>query len=387
MPNTNSNNIGNTINQQTSNMSGLGQMPTSPWSTIGAAADAVGSLLPVKSEYSGDKSSITAGMDAAYDGISDTLMNVPPWGTVVGGIMKGASLLGKGLNAAGLGTDGMTTQDAILGSSFFNWNVGLINGIGAKKTDKMERDNWTWAQSGNSYQGSLGDFNSAMTKQGKKYGLLSGSERNKANEAIWSAGRDQNRLKTIMNDNAMTNEVMANQQDMINRNYTSLMQGGYQQGAVRAAKHGGVMFTQDQIRRAKGISFSVNFNNVEPVVQFKEDVEMFQKGGQMTVIPEGALHAHKHNLEKEREDLKGEITHKGIPVIDNDGNQQAEIERDEVILSLDLTQAVEELRKQFNESESPSEKDELALQAGKLIVEEFQTNLDDRTGLYKQIKA
>jgi hypothetical protein len=27
------------------------------------------------------------------------------------------------------------------------------------------------------------------------------------------------------------------------------------------------------------------------------------------------LHAHKHNLEDIREDLDGEITHKGIPVV------------------------------------------------------------------------
>jgi predicted small metal-binding protein len=40
------------------------------------------------------------------------------------------------------------------------------------------------------------------------------------------------------------------------------------------------------------------------------------------VIPEGALHAHKHNLEKINEDLKGNITHKGIPVVsvDDEGN-------------------------------------------------------------------
>jgi hypothetical protein len=38
----------------------------------------------------------------------------------------------------------------------------------------------------------------------------------------------------------------------------------------------------------------------------------------MNVIPEGALHARKNNMELAEE---GEVTHKGIPVVDNDGEQ------------------------------------------------------------------
>jgi hypothetical protein len=37
----------------------------------------------------------------------------------------------------------------------------------------------------------------------------------------------------------------------------------------------------------------------------------------MNLIPEGALHAHKNHMELAKE---GEITPKGIPVVDNDGN-------------------------------------------------------------------
>jgi hypothetical protein len=43
-----------------------------------------------------------------------------------------------------------------------------------------------------------------------------------------------------------------------------------------------------------------------------------KEGGQMNVIPEGALHARKNNMELAEE---GEVTHKGIPVVDNDGEQ------------------------------------------------------------------
>jgi hypothetical protein len=45
------------------------------------------------------------------------------------------------------------------------------------------------------------------------------------------------------------------------------------------------------------------------------EVEAFKQGGQMNVIPEGALHARKNNMEGAGEDF----TAKGIPVMSNDG--------------------------------------------------------------------
>jgi hypothetical protein len=45
--------------------------------------------------------------------------------------------------------------------------------------------------------------------------------------------------------------------------------------------------------------------------------QAFKQGGQMNLIHEGALHAHKNHMELAKE---GEITPKGIPVVDNDGN-------------------------------------------------------------------
>jgi len=43
--------------------------------------------------------------------------------------------------------------------------------------------------------------------------------------------------------------------------------------------------------------------------------QAFKQGGQMSVIPEGALHARKNNMEGAGEDF----TAKGIPVVDNKG--------------------------------------------------------------------
>ena len=99
----------------------------------------------------------------------------------------------------------------------------------------------------------------------------------------------------------------------------------------------------------------------------------------MNVIPEGALHARKNGMELAE---KGEITHKGIPVVDNNGEQQAEIEKEEIIFTKDLTEFIENNLKKFNSEETNnSEKDEIAIKVGKRLVKELLTNTDDRTGL------
>ena len=113
------------------------------------------------------------------------------------------------------------------------------------------------------------------------------------------------------------------------------------------------------------------------------EVESFKQGGQMNVIPEGALHARKNNMEGAGEDF----TAKGIPVVDNNGEQQAEIEKNEVIFTKDLTDFIENNLKKFNSEEtSNSEKDEIAIKVGKRLVKELLTNTDDRTGLIEEVQ-
>ena len=109
---------------------------------------------------------------------------------------------------------------------------------------------------------------------------------------------------------------------------------------------------------------------------------MYKQGGQMTVIPEGALHARKNNMEGAGEDF----TAKGIPVVDKEGEQQAEIERDEIIFRKQVTDKMEELYKKYNSEESASKKDEIAIEMGKIITCEIVKHTDDRTGLIDKIQ-
>lgn len=116
---------------------------------------------------------------------------------------------------------------------------------------------------------------------------------------------------------------------------------------------------------------------------YKVSTQAFKQGGQMNVIPEGALHARKNNMDGAGEDF----TAKGIPVVDNQGEQQAEIEKNEVIFTKELTDFIENNLKKFNSDEtSNSEKDEIAIKVGKRLVKELLTNTDDRTGLISEVE-
>ena len=109
-------------------------------------------------------------------------------------------------------------------------------------------------------------------------------------------------------------------------------------------------------------------------------IDSFKQGGQMNVIPEGALHARKNNMEGAGEDF----TAKGIPVVDNNGEQQAEIEKNEVIFNKELTDFLEENMKKYNEENS--DKDAIAIKVGQRLAKELLTNTDDRTGLIDDIQ-
>lgn len=510
--------------------------------TIGAASDLIGAFMPQKTEYEGDKGDITQTMDSVYDGISDAAMAFGPVGMLVGGIMKGGSLLGKGVNALGGGTDGMTTTDAILGSSFLSLTpLGLVNGFGGKKADTITKDNEAFAQVGSSYTGSESTVNDALTKSGKKYGLLSSGARKKANREIAEAKRQQSIISNI-SDDMQDRIAIRTSMSAINGNRRGFqMQGGYDQSAVRIGRRGmsiellnkarSILKAQkriklspletykqqapqnwesipisgkpsyqewvkevnpdflnenydlesaynnlpyDEMQRWKwatnqpNYDFYLNYKDENGVYPFhlvsvaplqgtedyiflkkgKEDtnpelhwetdtyyngrnglkdthdlvyegdryyyrkkkskqetpqhknggsiieltsettislvnpldIPEFQNGGSINVIPDGALHARKHNM-----NLDG-ITEKGIPVVSEKDNgkieQQAEIEKEEVIFRLEVTQKLEELEKKYySEEASQKEKDEYALEAGKLITEELLHNTKDNAGL------
>ena len=358
----------------------------------GAAADIIGSLLPQKSEYVGERGNITAGMDRAYDTISDAVAVIPGLGTAASAIMKGGALLGKGVNALGGGTDGMTTTDAILGSSFLNLTpMGLINGFGGKKAHKITSDmkqRQAFATVGGSYSGSVLNYANASKYSGKKYGAFSRHARKRANRKIDEANRQVSVMKNISQEAQLDSMLGNGMQDINNMKYQMDLQGGYNP-YTSIGRRGLRLPTKKELDRSRRISsniknkqtiknkffipndFSYTYQLGDQIEVPEEQVKAFKNGGQMSIIPEGALHARKNNMNVEN------ITKKGIPVVDNEGTQQAEIERNEIIFSKEATTKLEEL---MNDGS-----DQAAIEAGKLLVKEITTNLDDKTGLTKEV--
>ena len=358
----------------------------------GAAADIIGFLLPQKSEYAGEKGNITAGMDKAYDTISDAVAVIPGLGTAASAIMKGGALLGKGVNALGGGTDGLTTTDAILGSSFLNLTpMGLINGFGGKKAHKITSDmkqRQAFETVGGSYSGSVLNYANASKYSGKKYGAFSRHARKKANRKIDEANRQVSVMKNISQEAQLDSMLGNGMQDINNMKYQMDLQGGYNPYTF-IGRRGLRLPTKKELDRSRRSSsniknkqtiknkffipndFSYTYQLGDQIEVPEEQVKAFKNGGQMSIIPEGALHARKNNMNVEN------ITKKGIPVVDNEGTQQAEIERNEIIFSKEATTKLEEL---MNDGS-----DQAAIEAGKLLVKEITTNLDDKTGLTKEV--
>jgi hypothetical protein len=341
----------------------------------GSIADVAGSLIP-KTE----QSALTEGLNQGYDAAANAAMAIPGVGTIIGGAMKVGGMLSDGLTALGVGTDQMTTADKILDSKFLKLTpLGLVNAIGAKKADTITKDNEAFEQVGSSYGGTQATVDGALTKSGKKYGLLSGKARNKANQQIHNAQMQQSKMSNIADEAQMA--FTASNNPLIGLGTQLQLNGGYQQSAVRAGKSGLKMdreFAKRIIKLSNGKKSKAK--KIQEEVRM-EEVAGFKNGGAVNVIPDGALHAHKHHLE----DVDGkfeEVTTKGIPVITEekggDIKQHAEVEREEIIFNLDVTKQLEKLMQDGS--------DEAAIEAGKLLVHEILENTVDNTGLLKTVE-
>lgn len=337
-------------------------------SKAGGYADMIGSFIPKK-----EQSALTTGLNQGYDAAANMISSVPGVGTIVGGAMKIGGMLSDGLTALGVGTDQMTTTDKILDSKFMKLTpMGLVNAFGAKKADTIYKDNETWEQQGSAYGGSMAKVDDALTKSGKKYGAFSGKARRKANAQIAEAKRQQNLVSDI-NQEAQDAFAASNYSGIGLRNELALS-GSYRNMAVGKQ---GMKILDKESQWAREVLNKAKKHKEEPV----EQPPKFEEGGKVNVIPDGALHAHKHHLEEIDPKLK-EVTSKGIPVItEEDGGklkQHAEIERNEIIFRLEVTKELEDLMKDGS--------DEAAIKAGKLLTHEIINNTIDNTGLMETVE-
>lgn len=330
---------------------------------LGAASSMLGGL---------STSGLTQEQASTREGIRSTISSAGPIGAIIGAASGVVDAIGSatGLNLDNIDADAAkragiggkaATQGFINSLPGASMLVGMFGGRTAKSYKSAEIDQMT-----NAYGGSVADINAAQALSGKRM-LGTG----KANKFI----REQNRVNNLITDISLESKLRKS--NSAGDTYLSQNQNKY------------AGYTPQLLLSKKGMKFPeldtarslINSWKVKPT----EDPQKFQLGGKMNLIPEGALHARKHNLEKVNPELEGQITRKGIPVVaQGEGGviQQAEIEKEEVIFRKEFTDELERLYKQYQDDSS----EDIAIEAGKLICFELLKNTDDRSGLIKSIK-
>ena len=382
-----------------------------PWiseKTVGKIGEYATKGLQMAGDYFGAQqattdSALTKGADALYDTAADTIKKMGPVGQLVGTAMGFAGQAGDIIQGLGGGTDQMTGTDKWMDSSFFSWNIGMLNGFGGKRSDAFAADQDILASVGSSYGGTTEDINTAASKASKKYGLFSSGARRKANRQSADARSKQNLMGDISEEATDQRLAVQSMGEQAGLAYSLMTDGGYSQKYTYAAKHGGLLEWNPEIELEWEPQIELNWElpefkeggsidlveELEWIPEFKDggkteesDIPEIEETTQKNVIPEGALHKNKHHMEH----AEG-LTKKGIPVIDDDGEQQAEIEHSEIIFTLEVTKKLEEYYDIFySEESSNKEKEQAALDAGKLLVYQILENTEDRTGLIESCK-
>ena len=204
---------------------------------LNVAGSALGSALGPSKEYGGRYGKLTQGLDIAYDAVMAGVNAVPVFGQLVSGFMA----LNKGLSNVFGSTDGMTVQDAILGSAFTPAPVKWANVINSSKTGTFNNQSWQNSEKASSFMGdafgNLQDrFDDASEEAGKTYGMVSqGASRNAQNNINY-ANNAWDYITKMADQNELQNIRSQYMSSINNQRYAQDIQGTWQ--PVARGKYG-----------------------------------------------------------------------------------------------------------------------------------------------------
>lgn len=221
------------------------------WSAgLDIANTAFTGLFGEKGEYSGKKGDVTRTIDSTYDSIQNLAGNLGPIGQVVSLGMGANKLLGNVANKLGAGTDGMTTADAILGSSFLQLTpIGMINGLGRSKSDTITKDKQAFEQVGADYTGTDQVVDDALTEGGKYFGIFSKGDLRETNERIADANNQQKDVRYVAKNSA-NRRLLSQGMSAINGNRREYEMNGWNLWGTQVGRNG---MKLDVMERAKNI--------------------------------------------------------------------------------------------------------------------------------------
>ena len=335
-------------------------LPSGLGSMIGDFASGLGSTFGNK--YGED---FTEQQKATQSVIRKGLEMIPGVGHAISAVTGVVDAIGTttGLNLSNI-DKGSASKAGIGGAATFNNLMNMIPGNsmlwgmwGGDRTKEFTKLESINGMEG-AFSGSISDIDAASDLGNKR--LLFGKR--KANDFISEQVDVQNEIasKNDLNKNIMRG-VVNTTNDIKNKRNSQY----YSNGTVSVGRQGLKLLSIDEINKIL-------------LSRAKTEIQEFKNGGVIgidsSIIPEGKLHAHKHNLKDANPDLE-DVTKKGIPIVtlDEGGELQqvAEIEKEEIIFRKEITTKLEELYKDGS--------DEAMIEAGKLIAEELMTNTDDNT--------
>lgn len=315
---------------------------------------------------------------------------------------KGTALASYGMSAVGemagqFGVAGKAVQAGLAGAEVADQilaksHIGQFNNTFSKDTHSFERV-------GGSYGDVLDEANEAERLSGLrhgKFGLFGWSKQKADNAKIALAQKHQFDMADISNKNEDLKSASEAMSDINHINHFMFINGGFNPNYVRSAKEGGTL-EETNIKTIIDFDDFVNAKTIMDYDDFVQNIEQFRSGGAIkspnniesdeNVIPEGALHKNKHHLKANTGLDDTEYTKKGIPVLDLHGEQQAEIELNEIIFSYEVTQFLEDsYEKYYDDNTSNAEKEKLALKVGEELVYQILENTIDNTGLIQVAK-
>ena len=194
---------------------------------------ALGAATGPSKEYAGKYGGITQGLDIGYDTLALGANFIPGAGQLISGGM----ILNKGLSNIFGSTDGMTVQDAILGSAFMPAPVKWLNMAGASRTGSFNNQSWQNSEKVNSFMGNafgnLGDrFDQAREEAGKTYGTFSQGAKREAQENIDYANYAWNRIMQMADQNRYQNIRSQDMSSINNQRYAQYIRGGFKRTAL-----------------------------------------------------------------------------------------------------------------------------------------------------------
>lgn len=267
--------------------------------------------------------------DAVVNSASNVLMAIPtPVTQIAGAVLKVGQAVGK---RVGRIKKDVNISQAVASNSEFGGTTSL--------SQKAGQDAQTYNQLG-------------MSK-------MFGHKKRKYSNAIDQANKRMIQARGVMAEGKLAQQGYLNMADQLQTGQQIKYAGGISPVAVgkkgmaiRVAKE----VIQEKNKKKRQIEKQKN----------NQDIASYKEGG--SIIVDGKLHSQKHNIELDN------ISKKGVPIIDiklegGEIDQKAEVEKDELILRLEITEKLIELMKD-NSIENQ-------IEAGKILAKEIIKNTKD----------